>query len=184
MQLGVFMNKLWILALGALALCPTCTFAQIPPPTFEPTQPADGPVLRDCCECPCPAPQRLWADSEFLLWWINKAPVPAPLLTQALVNPAVAEKNLKKHGVSFDDAAFVLADEDGDKFHVEEYDREHSTGEDRYVTTASHPGDRSIVLIIAWTDRSTEHAKITRIISARAAKPAERPRYAKEISGQ
>ena len=95
-----------------------------------------------------------------------------------------AQKNLKKHGVSFDDAALVLADEDGDKFHVEEHDGSHSDGEDRYVTTASHPDDRSIVLIIAWTDRSTQDAKITRIISARAATPAERKRYVKEISGQ
>jgi uncharacterized DUF497 family protein len=94
-----------------------------------------------------------------------------------------AQRNLKKHGVSFDDAALVLADEDGDTFHVEEFDRPHSTGEDRYVTTASHLDDRRIVLIIAWTDRSTEHAKVTRIISARAATPAERKRYVKELRG-
>jgi uncharacterized DUF497 family protein len=86
--------------------------------------------------------------------------------------------------VSFDDAALVLADEDGDFFHVEEYDWRHSAAEDRYVTTASHPDDRTIVLVIAWTDRSTERAKIARIISARAAAPAERKRYAKETSGQ
>ena len=92
-----------------------------------------------------------------------------------------SHKNLKKHGVSFDDAALVLADEDGGRFHVEEFDDEHSNGEDRYVTTASHPDDRNLVLIISWTDRSTEHAKITRIISARMATPAERRIYAKEI---
>ena len=92
-----------------------------------------------------------------------------------------AEKNLKKHGVSFDDAALVLSDEKGDACHVEEYDWEHSADEDRYITTASHPDDRSIVLVIAWTDRSTDRAKVTRIISARAAKPAERKRYVKEI---
>ncbi len=68
-------------------------------------------------------------------------------------------------------------------FHVEEYDLQHSTGEDRYVTTASHPDDRKIILIISWTDRSTVHAKVTRIISARPAKPAERKSYAKEIAG-
>jgi uncharacterized DUF497 family protein len=95
-----------------------------------------------------------------------------------------ADKNLKKHGVSFDDAALVLADEEGDQFHVEEFDREHSTGEDRYLTTASHPDDRSIVLIISWTDRSTEMAKVTRIISARTATPGERRKYVKEISGK
>ncbi len=39
-----------------------------------------------------------------------------------------AEKNLKKHGVSFDDAALVLSDEEGDSFHVEEYDAQHGRG--------------------------------------------------------
>lgn len=97
---------------------------------------------------------------------------------------AKAQKNLKKHRVSFDDAALVLSDQEGHAFHVEEYDGEHSSGEDRFVTTASHPDDRGIVLIISWTDRSTEHAKVTRIISARAAKPAERKRYVKEIRGE
>jgi Ribonuclease toxin, BrnT, of type II toxin-antitoxin system len=53
-----------------------------------------------------------------------------------------AAKNLRKHRVSFDDAALVLADEEGDAFHVEEYDDEHSSAEDRYVTTASHPGSQ------------------------------------------
>jgi uncharacterized DUF497 family protein len=90
------------------------------------------------------------------------------------------EQNLRKHAVSFDDAALVLADDHADVFHVEEYDEQHSAGEDRYVTTASHPDDRTIVLVIAWTDRSTENAKVTRIISARAATPAERRSYAKE----
>jgi len=92
-----------------------------------------------------------------------------------------AETNLKKHSVSFDDAALVLADEEGDRFHVEEFDDEHSTEEDRYITTASHPADRDLVLIISWTDRSTEDAKITRIISARAAKPTEKRRYVKAL---
>ncbi len=95
-----------------------------------------------------------------------------------------AAKNLKKHGVSFDDAALVLSDEDGDTYHVEEYDSEHSTEEDRYVTTAAHPDDRAIILLIAWTDRSTEHARFTRIISARVATPTDRRKYAKEIGGQ
>jgi uncharacterized protein len=95
-----------------------------------------------------------------------------------------SQKNLKKHGVSFDDAALVLADDEGDRFHVEEYDSKHSNGEDRYVTTASHPRDRTIVLIIAWTERSTDKDQVTRIISARAANSAERKRYGKEISGQ
>ena len=69
-------------------------------------------------------------------------------------------------------------------FHVEEYDGVHSDGEDRYITTASYPQDRRLVLIVSWTDRSTEDSKITRIISARLATPTERKKYAKEIGGQ
>ncbi len=95
-----------------------------------------------------------------------------------------AQRNAKKHEVSFNDAARVLADEEGDRFHVEEYDEEHSTDEDRYVTSTSHPDDRRVVLVVAWTDRSTEESRITRIISARVATLAERRRYAKEIAGR
>ena len=93
-----------------------------------------------------------------------------------------AEKNLKKHRVSFDDAAYVLADEEGDVNHIEEYDQAHSSVEDRYLTTASHPDDRSIVLRISWKDASIRQTKITRIISARVATRAESENYANEIS--
>lgn len=92
-----------------------------------------------------------------------------------------ARSNLKKHGVTFEDASLVLSDDEGDTFHVEEYDVQHSDGEERYVTTASHPEDRSLVFIIAWTDRSTLRAQVTRIIGARPATLAERKRYVKEI---
>jgi uncharacterized DUF497 family protein len=95
-----------------------------------------------------------------------------------------AEKNLKKHKVSFEDAAYVLADENADKYHIEEFDEDHSDEEDRYITTGSHPDDRSIILRISWKDASTQRTKITRIISCRAATTAERTRYAKEISAK
>jgi uncharacterized protein len=75
-----------------------------------------------------------------------------------------AAKNQKKHHVTFDDAARVLADE-----------------EDRYITTASHPDDRKIVMRISWTDRSSHEKQITRIISARLASLRERKSYAQEI---
>ena len=42
-----------------------------------------------------------------------------------------AAKNLKKHGVSFGDAALVLADQDGDSHQIEEFDVLHSDDEDR-----------------------------------------------------
>src|SRR5437867_2651207 len=91
-----------------------------------------------------------------------------------------AERNLKKHRVSFDDAASVLADEEGDFYHVEEFDEEHSGEEDRYITTASHPNNRRTILSITWTDRSKGRDRITRVISARPATPLERKNYGKE----
>jgi uncharacterized protein len=60
-----------------------------------------------------------------------------------------AVKNLRKHGVSFDDAALALADEAGDIYHIDEYDSSHSNDEDRFITTASHPADRRIVSALA-----------------------------------
>src|SRR5580704_19095966 len=85
-----------------------------------------------------------------------------------------AKKNLVKHKVSFDDAMGVLCDEEGDVYHIEDYDDAHSIDEDRYLTTGSHPSDRSIILRIAWTDRSIGERRVTRIISARRADTSER----------
>ena len=92
-----------------------------------------------------------------------------------------AAKNLKKHHVSFDDAVRVLSDEEGDFYHIDEFDKTHADDEDRYITTGSHPDDRRIVMRISWTDRSTQEKRITRIISARLATPRERKNYAQEI---
>jgi uncharacterized DUF497 family protein len=92
--------------------------------------------------------------------------------------------NRRKHRVSFEEGAAVLHDLQADRFHLEEFDDEHDSDEDRYVTFGSHPDDRSIILRIVWTDRSTASRRITRIISARAATKKERRRYAQELGGQ
>ncbi len=89
-----------------------------------------------------------------------------------------AVANLQKHGVAFDDAACVLADEMAAVYHYEQYDKAHAGKEDRFITVASHPLDRSIVLAIAWTERQQATAQITRIISARHATGRERRMYA------
>ena len=96
-----------------------------------------------------------------------------------------AEINLRKHQVSFDTAAEVLQDPDGDQTHLDEYDDEHADGEDRFITTASHPDDRRLVLVICWTDRSTDDEQVTRIISARRATKQEVRSYAQaqELGG-
>jgi len=92
-----------------------------------------------------------------------------------------AKINAKKHNVTFVDAAAVLADDQADVYHVEGYDDEHSMGEDRFITIASDPADRQIILRICWTERRIEGQVVTRIISARRATPGERKAYAKAI---
>lgn len=67
-----------------------------------------------------------------------------------------AQANARKHGVTFDQAAEVLADADADLFHLEEYDEAHSDAEDRFITIASHPANRDIVLVISWTTRDQQ----------------------------
>jgi uncharacterized DUF497 family protein len=43
-------------------------------------------------------------------------------------DPEKAEINAKKHRMTFEDAAAVLADDQADRYHIEAYDDEHSYG--------------------------------------------------------
>ncbi len=95
-----------------------------------------------------------------------------------------AKTNLTKHGVSFEDAKAVLEDDEAELYHVETFDDAHSLAEDRHITTASHPADRSIILLICWTDRYQEDQRVTRIISARHATRRERKHYGQAIEGR
>ncbi len=92
-----------------------------------------------------------------------------------------AASNLRKHGISFESAAEVLQDPEGDQFHLDEDDDSHDDGEDRYITTSSHPADRRLILVISWTDRSTDDEQVTRIISARRATKKEAKSYVEEL---
>jgi uncharacterized DUF497 family protein len=94
-----------------------------------------------------------------------------------------AESNVRKHSVTFKQAAVALKDEDGDQFHLDVDDPSHSVGEDRFVTYATLPARRSILLVITWTDRSTDDERITRIISARLATKQEKAHYVRTIGG-
>jgi uncharacterized DUF497 family protein len=67
-------------------------------------------------------------------------------------------------------------------YHLEQHDDKHSKEELREITLASHPFDRSIILQICWTDRSTKGRQVTRIISARGASRKERKIYETDIS--
>ena len=78
-----------------------------------------------------------------------------------------ASENVKKHGVSFEEAATVF----GDPFSITIYDPLHSKDEDRFVILGLSNKNR--LLVVVHTDR---YNKI-RIISARKATKRERKQY-------
>ena len=73
--------------------------------------------------------------------------------------------NFKKHGISFETAALVFADE----ARIEYYDKLHSDEEDRYVVLGCVGG----ILYVVYTMRGDA----SRIISARMATATERKIY-------
>jgi hypothetical protein len=86
-------------------------------------------------------------------------------------DPSKARTNLRKHGVSFHEAATVLRDPLG----ITIYDPDHSEGEDRYITIGTSGGGR--FLMVAHTERGDR----IRIINARELTRAEREAHESEI---
>lgn len=78
-----------------------------------------------------------------------------------------AKQNLKKHGVSFEEAATVFYDPLSATFN----DPDHSVGEYRYITIGLSSLDR--LLVVAHTERGEK----LRIISARCATALERKKH-------
>ena len=78
-----------------------------------------------------------------------------------------AAANLRKHGVSFEEAASAF----GDPLSLTIPDPEHSGDEERSVLLGMTERDRLVVVA------HTEQADTVRLISARLATPAERRDY-------
>lgn len=78
-----------------------------------------------------------------------------------------SRSNLKKHGVSFEEARFVFAD----PLSLTVADPEHSESEHRFIDIGM--SDKRRLLVVAYVERS----RGIRIISARQALPAERRCY-------
>jgi len=78
------------------------------------------------------------------------------------------ERNIKIHGISFEDAVTVF----DDPFSVEEYDIENSITEDRYNFTGNIEG-KWVVVTVTMTPKDN----MTRIISAREADKLEKETY-------
>jgi uncharacterized protein len=86
-------------------------------------------------------------------------------------NPDKAVINLRKHGISFQEAATVF----DDSLSVTFPDPDHSIGEDRYVIIGVSGAGQ--LLVVSHTDRGNR----TRIISARRATRQERRFYEEGI---
>ena len=82
---------------------------------------------------------------------------------------AKAEENLHKHGVSFEEALTVFADENARLKH----DPDHSREEDRFVLLGFSAKLRLLLVCHAYR----ENDEMIRIISARKATPGERKQY-------
>ena len=82
-------------------------------------------------------------------------------------DPRKARENVRKHGVSFEEAITVFADWD----QITIPDREHSVGEQRWVTLGISV--RGNLLVVPHTERG----EYIRIISAWAANARQRKQY-------
>ncbi|MBI2602332.1 MAG: BrnT family toxin [Deltaproteobacteria bacterium] len=81
-----------------------------------------------------------------------------------------AEINVKKHGISFEEAATVLVDPNAETF------LDDHTYEDRFLTLGYSVRQR--LLLVVWCERIEN---TIRIISARKATTHERKRYEERI---
>jgi uncharacterized DUF497 family protein len=87
-------------------------------------------------------------------------------------NLAKATANIKKHGVSFEEAQSVFYDE----FAIQFLDEEHSTSEERFLLLGMSAGAR--LLLVCHCER--EAGDTIRIISARKATKTESTFYGAE----
>lgn len=85
-------------------------------------------------------------------------------------DPEKAKRNVKKHGVSFEEAVTVFYDPLSATFE----DPDHSVGEHRYITVGLSSRDR--LLVVAHAERG----EILRIINARSATAHERKRHERQ----
>ena len=84
-----------------------------------------------------------------------------------------ATRNLRKHGVSFEEAATVFADPDA----LEWEDLEHSHKENRFKRLGISSQGRILILVYSYR-RMKDDKETFRIITARRASPKEREAYA------
>ena len=84
-------------------------------------------------------------------------------------NPEKSRENLKKHGVSFEEAQTIFLDENALRF----FDPDHSEGEDRFIMLGVSVKLRVLVVCHCFRKDDT----VIRIISARKATKDEGKAY-------
>lgn len=87
-------------------------------------------------------------------------------------DPRKAKSNLHKHGVSFERAGQVFLDPSA----LSLYDREHSRGEDRWITLGKNGTNRLLVVVHTFREIDKDNSRI-RVISARRATRRETRQY-------
>ena len=80
-----------------------------------------------------------------------------------------AERNFKKHGVRFSEAATVWLDENA----LEMFDPDHSEDEDRWIRLGYSAHARALVIV--YCEKIPD--EVIRIVSARKATPEEELQY-------
>jgi len=87
-------------------------------------------------------------------------------------------KNIRNHGLSFEEAAFAFSDIDA----ISVFDDEHSENEERWFTIGkiiTHG-----VIVVVHTERIKGDYEFIRIISARKAEKYEEKEYIERIGGK
>ena len=84
-------------------------------------------------------------------------------------DPKKERANLKKHGVSFDEARSIFFDD----YAIQFYDDTHSDEEDRFIMLGM--SNESRILVVCHCEREADN--LIRIISARKATKSEQKYY-------
>jgi uncharacterized DUF497 family protein len=92
-------------------------------------------------------------------------------------DPAKAKANLKKHGVSFEQAATVFHDPRA----LSIFDEDHDEVEDRWVTLGIAEGGSILAVVHTFQEVTSDQEITIRLISARRATKREQRHY--EVSG-
>ncbi len=87
-------------------------------------------------------------------------------------DPDKARTNLRKHGVSFEEASSVFRDRNA----ISIFDEAHSTTEERWITLGLSDRGKIIVVVHTFTEIDNENCSV-RIISARKATKSEVDTY-------